>query len=485
VGGVMKRRKQIIVTFICLIFLLSGCGSLGKNAKENNLTPENPVAISVWVYYNGAQLESFNKLVTEFNETMGKEKGVLVDVYSHGTVNELTENVLATQGKAGLSEVPNIFSAYADTAYKIDSIGLLADLSQYLSQEEQEEYIQSYLSEGCFSDDGSMKIFPIAKSVEVFMLNKTDWDKFSLETGVTTQEFSTIEGLVEVAEKYYNWTDSLTPTPNDGKAFFGRDAMANYFFLGAMQQGHELIAIRNGQGIVELDRDVMKKLWDNYYIPYIKGYFASVGRFRSDDVKMGSIISFVGSSSGATFFPDRVILSDVESYPIEMEVFQTPKFADGENFAVQQGAGMVVTRGTEQEVKASVEFLKWITQPEQDIAFSIDSGYLRVTKEANQMDIILENKPEVSETMKRILTVGLETVNESRLFTPHAFEKGWEVREILTYSMEDLAKADRLKVEARLNQGMSLERAVAEFTTERYFDQWYEDILQEIEDVTT
>jgi len=200
---------------------------------------------------------------------------------------------------------------------------------------------------------------------------------------------------------------------------------------------------------------------------------------------MGSIISFVGSSSGATFFPDRVILSDVESYPIEMEVFQTPKFADGENFAVQQGAGMVVTRGTEQEVKASVEFLKWITQPEQDIAFSIDSGYLPVTKEANQMDIILENKPEVSETMKRILTVGLETVNESRLFTPHAFEKGWEVREILTYSMEDLAKADRLKVEARLNQGMSLERAVAEFTTERYFDQWYEDILQEIEDVTT
>ncbi len=193
----------------------------------------------------------------------------------------------------------------------------------------------------------------------------------------------------------------------------------------------------------------------------------------------------MGSSSGATFFPDRVILSDVESYPIEMEVFQTPKFADGENFAVQQGAGMVVTRGTEQEVKASVEFLKWITQPEQDIAFSIDSGYLPVTKEANQMDIILENKPEVSETMKRILTVGLETVNESRLFTPHAFEKGWEVREILTYSMEDLAKADRLKVEARLNQGMSLERAVAEFTTERYFDQWYEDILQEIEDVTT
>lgn len=34
--------------------------------------------------------------------------------------------------------------------------------------------------------------------------------------------------MTAAAQRYYEWTDSLTPEENDGKALFGRDAMANY-----------------------------------------------------------------------------------------------------------------------------------------------------------------------------------------------------------------------------------------------------------------
>ena len=54
------------------------------------------------------------------------------------------------------------------------------------------------------------------------MLNKTDWEKFANATGASTNDLNTIEGVTKVAEQYYNWTDSLTAAPNDGKAFFGR-----------------------------------------------------------------------------------------------------------------------------------------------------------------------------------------------------------------------------------------------------------------------
>ena len=50
-------------------------------------------------------------------------------------------------------------------------------------------------------------------------------------------DLETVEGLVDTAEKYYNWTDEQTEEPDDGKAFFGRDAMANYMFVGAKQLG--------------------------------------------------------------------------------------------------------------------------------------------------------------------------------------------------------------------------------------------------------
>lgn len=168
-----------------------------------------------------------------------------------------------------------------------------------------------------------------------------------------------------------------------------------------------------------------------------------------------------------------------------MEVFQTPKFADGENYDVQQGAGMVVTKGTEQEIEASVEFLKWFTYPERNITFSVDSGYLPVTKAANQIDAIFQSKPEISEPMKRILTVGVETVNEKSLFTPNAFDESSKVRDVLNNSLENLAKEDREIVVERLRMGMSLDRAVSGFTTDAYFDTWYQRVLQEIEDSTT
>ena len=43
-----------------------------------------------------------------------------------------------------------------------------------------------------------------------------------------------MEGLVKTAQRYYEWTDSLTEAPNDGKAFYGRDAMANYVLIGGL-----------------------------------------------------------------------------------------------------------------------------------------------------------------------------------------------------------------------------------------------------------
>ena len=79
--------------------------------------------------------------------------------------------------------------------------------------------------------------------------------------------------------------------------------MANYFFVGAKQQGVDLLKIEKGKCKINFDKKVVRKLWDNYYTPYIKGYFTASGRYRSDDMKMGSLIAFTGSSSGAAYYP--------------------------------------------------------------------------------------------------------------------------------------------------------------------------------------
>ena len=119
--------------------------------------------------------------------------------------------------------------------------------------------------------------------------------------------------------------------------------MANYMLIGAKDLGSTLFTVENGKMTVNLTEDVARKLWDNYYVPFVKGWFAGEGRFRSDDIKTGNVLAYVGSNSSATFFPKQVQVSDTESHEISLKVLPNPSFAGSGEVAVQQGAGMVVT----------------------------------------------------------------------------------------------------------------------------------------------
>ncbi|MEI3405509.1 MAG: extracellular solute-binding protein [Christensenellales bacterium] len=286
--------------------------------------------------------------------------------------------------------------------------------------------------------------------------------------------------MTAAAQRYYEWTDSLTPEENDGKALFGRDAMANYMIVGAKQLGYEIFTVKDGRAEVNLPRDAAKKLWDNYYIPYIKGYFASSGRFRSDDMKTGNVIAFVGSSAGATFFPDRVTTEDENSYPIEIKTLPAPQFEGGEKIAVQQGAGMVILKKSDAEVEASVRFLKWFTQSDWSIEFCVGSSYMPVTGEYNDIARIERSSPSMKPAVRMTLETSVQTVKDNAMYTSKAFVGGMTARKALEYSMSDLAKTDRESVKGAMAQGASLEEACAPMMTEEYFDAWYTQLMAEL-----
>lgn len=470
----MAHRKVVL----CLLgatlaaSLFSGCS--GKKS--------DPVTVTVWTYYNGDQLDAFKDLTEKFNDTVGKKDGITVETKSLGTAEDLEQNVLAAaDGEVGASEVPNIFSAYSDTAYTMDQKDMLVDLSGYLTDKEKSEYVEEYLKEGDFSDDGSIKIFPVAKSTELLFLNDTDWQKFAEETGAQYEDLQTIEGLVETAGKYYNWTDSQTPEADDGKALFGRDAMANYLLVGAKELGCDIFEVKDGKMTLYFDEDVIRKLWDNYYVPYVKGYFSASGRFRSDDVKTGNVLGYVGSTSSATFFPTEVSDDSGDAHEIKLKVLPCPKFKDGDDYAVQQGAGMVVTKSSEDEVKASIKFLKWFTQSENNIEFSVGSGYLPVTNDANSIDKIKSVDSDISSSMEEILTKSVAEINDNNLYYMHAFENGNDARTALQEAFGDTAQQDRNTVDERIAQGESAEEAEAEFLSDEYFEQWYQNVLSKLQ----
>ena len=475
----MKKQIKSLLCGLCAAALALGCAGCGGSAGPE--VPAKVTNIMVWTYYNGDQLESFTSLVNQFNETVGAQKGIKVSTESQGSVNDLETSVMdSAEGKVGAAAMPNIFSAYADTAYALDQMGMVVDLAPCLTEEEKAQFVEGYLSEGDFGEDDSIKIFPVAKSTELLFLNDTDWQAFADAADVRYEDLATMEGLTAVAEKYYNWTDAQTAAPDDGKALFGRDAMANYMLVGAQQLGDTIFAVKDGRMTVNFERDVARRLWDNYYVPFVRGWFAATGRFRSDDIKTGNVLAYVGSSSSATFFPTRVTNDANESHEISLKTLPAPQFEGGEAIAVQQGAGMVVTAAKEEEVKASVEFLKWFVRAENNIAFSVGSGYLPVTRKANDMQEILASGLTLDDNMQQTLAVAVDTVNGNRLYTPHAFAGGSSARKVLEYGLSDLAAADRETVVQRIAEGQSAAEAEAEFLTDEYFEAWYQDICAKL-----
>ena len=149
--------------------------------------------------------------------------------------------------------------------------------------------------------------------------------------------------------------------------------------------------------------------------------------------------------------------------------------------AVQQGAGMVVTTGTEAEINGAVTFLKWFTEPQNNIAFSVESGYLPVTIAANDMDAIRASGLELTDNMEQVLSGAVKTVRENELYTPTVFAGGTAARKILEYSMGDQASADRDTVLERIAAGQSAEAAMAEFLTDDYFEAWYQATLAQLQ----
>ena len=483
----MRKKRWIaaVIAGTMMLSLLTGCGA--KQEEPVKLDPNNPVSLTIWHYYNGGQQAAFDQLVEEFNATVGSEKGIYVEGYSQGSVTDLEKAISdSVAEKVGAQSMPHLFSTYADTAYAVQQQGKLSDLSQYFTQEELSEYVDSYIREGYFFDDDGLYLFPVAKSTEVLMLNETDWKPFADATGTSTEELRTVEGVTKVAQRYYEWTDNQTPNvPDDGKAFYGRDSMSNYFIIGMKQMGVDLFDVNNGVVTLRPEKEKIRRLWDNYYVPYVKGYFTSLGKFRSDDVKTGDILAYTGSTSSAMYFPDEVV-QDSGSKVIDYQVLPAPIMEGGEAYNVQQGAGMAVTKSDAVHEYAACEFLKWFTAKENNLRFVCESAYLPVRKDANtveMLDEIVESQElKVNPKTYDCLVNILNQADSIQFYTTTCFDNGYSTRKILDYSLSDKAVADRAAIEGAVAAGKTRAEAVAPYVTDAAFDSWYEGFCKALED---
>lgn len=470
----MKRNLFISILLLSVI-LLNSCSLLPTNKKL--LNSDDPITISVWNYYNGTVKVRFDELVAQFNETVGAEKGIVIEAQSYGDVTELADAVYeASNNSIGALPMPDIFASYADNAFRISDSARLVNLSDYFTKEELSEIKKEFLSEGIWGKEQTLKILPVAKSTEILFLNKTFWEDFAAETGASLDTLKTWEGLVQTAKLYYEHT---------GKAFFRIDAVANFMLISAMQLGEEFYQYDDDIASLNFSQDTAYRIWVNYYVPYLNGYFAKSGRFSSDDAKTGIIAGYTGSTASASYFPEEVACEDIVA-PIEVLTLPYPYYENSKPYVVQQGAGMCITKSDKAHEYAASVFLKWFIDMPQNIDFAVSTAYLPVKSQSLTANALMKtsNYEEISNAaVKSSIETTINMLSTHTLYGNKPFTNSFQLRSILENHLYTRVETDLALLEKRIINGEDRTTVIKELCSKEHFSSWYQAFTNELQTV--
>lgn len=371
----VRRIAAFLLAGILLAYCCAGCSDTSK--KE-----ETPTTITVWHVYGGQTDSPLNDLIDAFNQTVGKEQQINVQVTSVSNSNTIHELVLAAaNGEPGAAELPDIFSSYPKTVMALPDDSILVDYQDYFSEEELSAFIPAFMEEGMVND--RLVVLPVAKSTEIMFINQTIFDRFSQATGVTLEDLDTWEGLFKAAEVYADWTDAQTPDiPDDAKSMFVHDYYFNYFQVGAESLGEDFF-----QGDRLAFGPAFQTAWEPLAQAALQGGVWLKSGYATESIRTGDSIVSVASSASILYYSDVVTYPDNTSEEITIISRPCPVFEAGENLVMQRGVGFCTVRSTPERERAAVTFLKWLTEPERNVEFVTRAGYMPVTQVAFENEL--------------------------------------------------------------------------------------------------
>ena len=404
-------RKKF-TSFLMAILLLCCTGCSGSINKEGA-----PTTITVWHVYGGQTDSPLNDLIEEFNQTVGKEQQINVQVTSVSNTNTIHELVLAAANKEpGASELPDLFISYPKTVTALQDDSILVDYRDYFSEDELSAFLPDFVEEGMVND--RLVVLPVAKSTEILYINKTLFDRFSQATGVTMEDLNTWEGLYKAAEIYAEWTDAQTPDiPGDAKSLFVHDYYFNYFQVGVESLGEDFF-----EGDKLAFGPELRKAWEPLAQAALKGGIWLKGGYATESIRTGDSIVSVASSASILYYSDVVTYPDNTSEDITIISKPCPVFENGDKLVMQRGAGFCTVRSTPEREQAAVTFLKWLTEPTHNVEFVTKTGYMPVTKEAFENELPKAIEGLESEKYKSLYQAYLDTQRDYQFYVPPHLE---------------------------------------------------------------
>jgi len=336
-------------------------------SDKSLLDPKDPVTLTIWHVYGEQADAPMNLLIEEFNDTVGREKGIQVQVTNVTSTSKILAQLLDAQSdKPGAPEMPDLFSCHTQNAASLGIENLL-DWNEWFSDKELSSYVPEFIDSGVI--DEKLVVFPVSKSTYALFISGSQFSRFSEDTGVTYESLADWGGFFDAAEKYYEWSD--------GKAFCAFDYLIRHIELDVLSRHGSLEYTDNGW--YDENDPAIKESFYMFAEALAQGHVVVSDSYANTQVMTGEVLSGIGSSAAVGYYNDTITYPDNTSEPMELRVLPLPKSNGSKEYMPQTGVGLCALKTTEQKAEAAYEFAKWFTEGKRNLDFVVQTGYMPVT----------------------------------------------------------------------------------------------------------
>lgn len=367
----MKKTFSLLLMLSLLLCSLVACGS-----NDTLLDPDDPVTLTMWHTY-GEQAESpMNQQIEEFNQTVGKEKGIVINVTNTSSATYIGQKLLDAQAnKAGALDMPDLFFCHASNARDLGVANLL-DWKDVFSENELNAYVRDFIDDGMTDD--ALSVLPVSKSTHLLFVAGGVFDSFAAETGVSYDDLSTWDGFFEVAEKYYVWSG--------GSPFAAIDYLTRCVELNAISKGAADFYTENGW--YDTTNQILMDSFRQFASSIAKGHIVVSDLYANTQMMTGQVIAGIGSSASILYYNDRITYPDNTSIDMDLHILTLPQAGNGtKNYATQAGIGLCAYKTTDQKAEAAKIFAAWLNEENRNLDFVAETGYMPVLNSSfNKID---------------------------------------------------------------------------------------------------
>ena len=347
-----------------MLLMFTGC-----NKTKTLLDKNNPVTLSLWHVYGEQSNSPFNKLIEEFNHTVGLDKGIIINVTNVTDAVKVGDELIKSFNHMPDSlSIPDIFFCHKNNAKNI-GIENLINFKDHFTQTELSDFLPDFLSDGII--DEKLVIFPVSKSTHLLFINGSRFNKFSLDTGVSLESLKTWEGYFAASRKYYEWSGGLP--------FSAIDYPIRDIELQTMKYDS---SFKTNNDWYDFNNLNFKNTFKYFMQNVIKGNVVISDKFFNTQIMTGEVASGIGSSAAILYCNDTVTYPDNTKEKTNLIVLPLPKTPNFKNYVTQAGVGLCAHKTTKQKEEAIILFTKWLTEAKRNLEFVSEMGYMPVRRGA-------------------------------------------------------------------------------------------------------